>query len=100
MTATLTITREDSETKARYVAKVDGIDGEGELTLSKVSAQLIIADHTRVDDSLRGKGIAAALARRLIADAREAGQRVVPLCPFVRGYAEEHREETADVIQW
>ena len=31
---------------------------------------------------------------------RAAGQRIVPLCPFVRGYAQKRKEETSDVIQW
>ena len=95
---TFPITRTDTESKARYVATVDG--QEGELTISKVTPTLIIADHTGVPDTLRGRGVARALADRLMADAREAGQRIVPLCPFVRAYAEKHREALADVIQW
>lgn len=94
------ITYSETETKARYAATVEGVQGEGELTLSKVSQTLIIADHTGVPDSMRGMGVAQALVRRLIADARQRGQRIVPLCPFVRAYAERHRDETADVIQW
>ncbi|MWB79570.1 N-acetyltransferase [Pseudooceanicola sp. 216_PA32_1] len=94
------ITYSETETKARYAATVEGVEGEGELTLSKVSQTLIIADHTGVPDSMRGMGVAQALVRRLIADARQRGQRIVPLCPFVRAYAERHRDETADVIQW
>ena len=93
------ITREDSETKGRYVAKIPGVDGEGELTFSKASSTLIIVDHTTVADAMRGMGIAAALAKRVIADARQAGQKIVPLCPFLRGYVERHKEETADVIR-
>lgn len=96
----ITITRTDTDSKARYVATVDGVEGEGELTLSKVTDKLIIADHTGVPDSMRGKGVAAALAERLIADARAAGQRIVPLCPFVRAYAERRRAALDDVIQW
>jgi len=60
--AEVTITREDSPTKGRYVARVAGIDGEGELTFSKVNPQLIIADHTFVPDAFRGMGVARALA--------------------------------------
>jgi uncharacterized protein len=95
-----TITRTDSDTKARYVATVQGVEGEGELTLSKVSATLIIADHTAVPDTMRGLGVAGALVARLIADARAAGQRIVPLCPFVRAQAQRHKADWADVIQW
>lgn len=92
------IMREDTETKGRYVATIDGVAGEGEMTFSKASPTLIIVDHTAVPDSMRGMGVAGALAQRVIADARAAGQKIVPLCPFLRGHVERHREETADVI--
>lgn len=92
------ITREDTDSKARYVATRDGVDGEAELTLSKASETLIIVDHTAVPDSMRGMGIAGALAQRVIADARAEGQKIVPLCPFLRSYVSRHKEETADVI--
>ena len=94
----LTITREDSDTKGRYIAKVAGVEGEGELTFSKTSETLIIVDHTAVPDSMRGMGIAGALARKVIEDARAAGQKIVPLCPFFKAYAERHKEVTSDVV--
>ncbi|WP_172331854.1 GNAT family N-acetyltransferase [Mangrovicoccus sp. HB161399] len=94
------ITFAETETKARYAATVEGVTGEAELTISKVSDTLIIADHTGVPDSMRGLGVGRALAERLIADARTKGQRIVPLCPFVRAHAMRHRDELADVIQW
>lgn len=93
------ITREDNESKARYVAKIDGVDGFGELTLSKVNDALVIVDHTETPDSMRGMGVAKALAQRLISDARAAGQKVIPLCPFVKSYAQRHADEVADVIK-
>ncbi|EPX76153.1 GNAT family N-acetyltransferase [Salipiger mucosus] len=94
------ITYTETGGKGRYLARVDGIDAEAELTLSKMSDRAIIVDHTGVPDALRGQGIGAALARRVIEDARAAGQRIVPLCPFFKAYAHRHREELADVIQW
>lgn len=98
--ADLKITFSESDTKGRYGASIPDIHGEAELTISKVSAKLIIADHTFVPNELRGRGIAQALALQLIADARAKHQRIVPLCPFVRSYAEKNREDLADVIQW
>jgi len=92
------VTYEDQGSKGRYVARINGIDGEGELTFSKASAVLIIADHTFVPDEMRGTGAAGALVNRLIADARAHGQRIVPLCPFVRAQAQRH-PEWSDVIQ-
>lgn len=96
----LTIAFTETETKGRYAATAPAVEGEGELTLSKVTPTLIIADHTYVPDSMRGLGVARALAERLIADARAKGQRIVPLCPFVRAHAMKNREALADVIQW
>lgn len=92
------ITREDTDSKARYVAKVEGVEGYGELTLSKVNDALVIVDHTETPDSMRGMGVAKALAQRLITDARASGQKVIPLCPFLKSYAQRHQNEVADVI--
>nr|WP_217361242.1 GNAT family N-acetyltransferase [Ruegeria arenilitoris] len=77
-----------------------GLDGTAELTLSKTSETLVIADGTIVPNSLRGMGVGQQLVERLIADARSAGQRVVPICPFVRAQAMRHKGEWADVIQF
>lgn len=96
----INITRSETATKARIVGRVEGTTEEAELTLSKLSAKVVIADHTSVPDAMRGLGVGAALVDRLIADARAAQQRVVPLCPFVRALAQRHKAEWADVIQW
>jgi predicted GNAT family acetyltransferase len=96
--ANVKITREDTPTKGRYVATLDGIDGEGELTFSKVNPQLIIADHTGVPDSFRGKGVARALVQRLVDDARVQGVKIIPLCPYVNAERRKH-PDWADVFQ-
>ncbi|OZB14786.1 MAG: GNAT family N-acetyltransferase [Rhodobacterales bacterium 34-62-10] len=96
----IAITRTDTATKARIVGRLEGITEEAELTLSKLSARVVIADHTSVPDAMRGMGVGAALVERLIGDARASQQRIVPLCPFVRAQAQRNREEWADVIQW
>lgn len=88
----------DDGSKGRFVARLDGVTEEGELTLSKVSDVLVIADHTYVPDAMRGRGVAVALAEALVAHARANGQRIVPLCPFVRAQS-QRRPDWADVIQ-
>ena len=95
----VTITYEDGPTKARYVARAQGHAEEAELTVSKMSDRAIIVDHTFVPEALRGLGIAGKLAERVIADARAAGQTIVPLCPFFKAYAVRHTEEVGDVVQ-
>lgn len=88
--ADIEITKEDGETRGRYVAIVDGI--EAELTYSRMSPKRIIADHTGVPDALAGKGVGKALVQYLVDDARATGTRVVVLCPFVKAQAARHPE--------
>lgn len=88
--ADVTITRELTASKGRYVGRVAGVEGEAELTFSRANPQLVIADHTGAPDSMRGMGVAKALVERLIADARAEGFRIMPLCPFVKAQFERH----------
>jgi predicted GNAT family acetyltransferase len=94
MSDEMTITRSEDGSKGHYEARVEGRDGVGELTFSRMSPTKIIADHTAVDDSLRGTGVGKALVERLIADARGEGFTIVPLCPFVRSQYQRHPEWT------
>jgi uncharacterized protein len=81
----------------RYVGRIAGIDGEAELTFTRRSQTLISADHTSAPDSMRGAGAAMALVQRLIADAREEGFKVIPVCPYVLAQYRRH-PEWADVM--
>ena len=71
---------------------------EAELTLSILSPQKVIADHTGVPDVMRGMGVGQQLVQRLVADAREMGFTIIALCPFVKAQAKRH-PEWADVIE-
>lgn len=90
--AEVVITREEGPTKGRYVARVDGIDVEAELTYSRTSPTLIIADHTEVPDAFRGKGVGRLLATRMVEDARKEGVKIFALCPFVNAERRKHPE--------
>lgn len=88
----VSITFEDTGSKGRFIAHVAGHAEVAELTVSKLSDAKWIADHTGVPDSLRGTGTGRALVERLVADARAAGRKILPLCPFVRAEAARHPE--------
>lgn len=88
----MTITREDGPTRGRYVARIAGIEGEGELTFSRAGPKLIIADHTGVPDGFRGRGVGRALVERLVADARAEGFKIFALCPYVKAEWQKHPE--------
>lgn len=90
--AEITIEREMTQTKGRYVAKIAGVEGEGELTFSRASPTMVIADHTLAPDSMRGMGVARAMVDRLIADARAEGFKIFALCPYVKSQFDRHPE--------
>lgn len=53
--------------------------------------------HTEIDDAHEGKGLASALAKGALDEVRRRHARVVPLCPFLRGWIERH-DEYADLV--
>lgn len=92
------ITREERPTRGRYVARVDGIDAEAEMTYSRAGPNLIIADHTEVPDAFRGQGMGRKLATRMVEDARKEGFKIFALCTFVNAERQKH-PDWADVFQ-
>jgi predicted GNAT family acetyltransferase len=76
----------------RYVGRVEGMEGEAELTFTWRGKHLLSADHTGAPDNLRGTGVAMALVERLVADARAQRIRIIPLCSYIRHKFEEHPE--------
>ncbi|MHA6261208.1 GNAT family N-acetyltransferase [Sporosarcina sp. CAU 1771] len=67
-----------------------------EITFTKPNDDFFIIDHTFVDDSLRGKGIAQALVNEVVTKAREENMKIIPLCPFAK-LEFEKKKEYADV---
>lgn len=48
--------------------------------------------YTEVDSRFSGRGLAGALVRHVLTEARDNGDRVEPFCGFVRGYIAKHPE--------
>lgn len=55
--------------------------------------------HTEIDDRFEGKGFGSKLAAGALDAARQAGDRVVPLCPFIASYIERN-PAYADLVDW
>lgn len=89
-----TVSHEDGETGGRFVIDL-GDGSEAELTYSKAGKSLWIADHTGVPRAHGGKGIGGHLVRALIAEAKETNVKIMPLCPYVKAWAQKHPEEAA-----
>ncbi|AXS41470.1 GNAT family N-acetyltransferase [Breoghania sp. L-A4] len=97
MTAGIEIAFEDNESKGRYFYRAPG-GPEAEMTFSRAGAALLIIDHTDVPDAYRGQGIGVMMVARAVEDARAAGKRILPLCPFAAAQFRKH-PEWADVLQ-
>lgn len=86
----LDVKREDGPTGGRYFVTIDGYTAE--MTYSKAGATRLIIDHTGVPDALRGKGAGQAMVQRAVEDARAAGVKIIPLCPFAKAQIGKHPE--------
>ena len=90
------MTVEIRKTPRFYEAYLEG-ERVGELAYERHD-DVVTAIRTEVDPAAEGKGIGGRLAETLLDEARAAGQRVVPLCPFVKGWIERHPDYAGLVI--
>lgn len=88
---------EQSETKGAAFMK-QGRKRIAEMTYSKAGSNLIIIDHTEVDESLKGKGIGKKLLVAIVEKARDEGIKIIPLCPFVKSVFDKD-ESIKDVLK-
>ena len=68
-----------------------------EITYQYQNDATIVADHTWVDNSLRGQGVARQLLDVLVAFAREKQLKIVPTCSYV-DVMFQREAEFADVV--
>lgn len=88
---------EEAGSKGRYVLRGPG-GAEAEMTFTRVGQHRIIIDHTGVPDVFRGQGAGLRLVTRAVEDARAAGVKIIPLCPFAASQFRRH-PEWADVLE-
>ena len=69
-----------------------------EMTYSIASPNLIIIDHTEVDESLKGQGIGRKLLLKIVERARNENIKIIPLCPFAKSVFDKE-ESLQDVLK-
>jgi predicted GNAT family acetyltransferase len=86
----------DAPERGRYEAHLDGtLAGILEYTVRR---DRIILVHTEVFPEFEGRGVAAAITRFALDDARRLGRRVIVACPYVKRYLARHPEDLDIVI--
>lgn len=80
---THSIQHQESGSRGAFVIERDG-RRIAEMTYSRTNPSLVVVDHTFVDPSLRGQGVARQLQDAMVAWARENDTKVVPVCSYVK----------------
>jgi predicted GNAT family acetyltransferase len=83
--ASKTITIEHAEDGGRgaFFVQKQGIR-LAEMTYSRVDPQLVIIDHTEVNEALQGLGVARKLLDFAVAWARNTGTKIIATCPYAK----------------
>lgn len=63
-----------------------------EITFPYADETTVDVNHTFVDSSLRGQGIAGKLMEELVSDLEKRGLNAVPTCSYARKWFEKHEE--------
>lgn len=64
-----------------------------------VLSEALMFTHTEVIEAFEGQGVGSALAKHVLAEARQRGKQVIPVCQFIAGYIRKHREQYADLVR-
>ncbi|QFG23651.1 GNAT family N-acetyltransferase [Actinomadura sp. WMMB 499] len=76
----------------RYEARVDGESEVAGIAEYIRTPELVAFVHTEVPPEYEGRGVGSALVRTALDEARAAGLRVLPTCPFFAGWIARHPE--------
>ena len=64
----------------------------GMMTYSVAGPELIIIDHTEVEETHKKQGVGLKMLEALVERAREKSQKILPLCPFANAMFKRHKE--------
>lgn len=84
-----TLVRRDDEA-GRYEITVD--DQLAGFVTFRLDGDVITFVHTETESEFQGHGAASTLVREALDDVRARGLRVIPRCPYVRSFLDDHPE--------
>ncbi|GAB2468902.1 GNAT family N-acetyltransferase [Xylanimonas ulmi] len=85
------VTVADDPSRSAFVALLDDGTVAGGAYYERRGATVVFT-HTEVEPAFEGQGIGSRLAAGALTLVREAGDAVVPLCPFIRAHMAKHPE--------
>lgn len=85
------VTVVDDPEREVFVARLDDGTSAGGAYYQRRDG-VVTFTHTEVDPAYEGRGVGSQLARGALDQVRAAGERIVPLCPFIKAYVRRHPE--------
>lgn len=79
----------DNKEKNRFETEIDGHQAIIEYS---VQPNVLTLEHIEVDKQLSGRGVASELTESVLLEIELRGLKVVPECPFIKGYIKKHPE--------
>ena len=90
------IKHKDDGKNGSFYVEVNG-QQEAEMTYKHSGNKQVIIDHTEVNDSLKGQGVAHKLIDAAVAYLRKNNLKAIAECPFVKSVFDKKGEEFNDV---
>ena len=91
MAEELTVEHQEGSGHGRYFIRLPG-ELEAEMTYRKIGSDVIAIDHTYTPPEMRGRNIAFLMLSAGIADARQKGLRIKPVCSYAVVQFQRHKE--------
>ena len=92
-----TVTHEPDGHRGAFVIR-NGDRRLAAMTYSMAGDNVMMIDHTEVDDSLRGTGAGKRLVEAAVGWARAGARQIMPVCPFARSVFDK-TPEFRDVLK-
>lgn len=92
------IKHKDNGKEGSFYIELDG-KLAAEMTYRYANDQLVIIDHTEVNDSLKGQGVGNKLIDTAVDYLRQNNLKAMAECPFVKSVFEKKHDEYQDVTK-
>ena len=70
-----------------------------EVTFPNIDQTTVNINHTFVDDSLRGQGVAAQLMEEVARQLRFQNKKAIPTCSYAVGWFSKRKENYSDILR-
>jgi predicted GNAT family acetyltransferase len=91
------------QVKVRHVPERSRVEARADDDRVMGFSQYVVRDgayvffHTEVDSAFEGQGIGGRIAAGVMEFVRDSGKKILPQCPFIRGYMRKH-PDTQDLL--